>query len=31
MGIDKSIGFLVFFPNVNLNKDIIIAKCIMEL
>jgi hypothetical protein len=31
MGMVKSIGFLAFFLNVNLNKDIFIAKCIMEL
>jgi hypothetical protein len=30
MGMVKSIGFLVSFPNVNLNENIFVTKCIVE-
>lgn len=31
MEMAKSIGFLTSFPNIDSNKDIFIAKCIVEL
>jgi hypothetical protein len=31
MGMVKSISFLASFPNVNLNENILIVKCIMKL
>jgi hypothetical protein len=30
MGMAKSIGFLVSFPNINSNKNIFVAKCVVE-
>ncbi len=31
MGMAKSIGFLTSFPNVNLNKNIFVVECVVEL
>ncbi len=31
MGMAKSIGFLVSSPNTNLNGDIFVVECIVEL